>query len=506
VRDRRARGARSDDENPVRMHPPQSPRSLVAALDQGTTSTRCILFDRDGRPVAEHRVEHAQLFPRPGWVEHDAAEIWARAQECLAGVGLDRVAAIGVTNQRETTIVWERASGRPAAPAIVWQDTRTEERATAFGRLYGLWGLAERTGLPFSSYSSALKLAWLLDADPDLRRAGERGEVLFGTPDSWLVWNLTGVHATDATNASRTMLMDLRTLSWDPELLDLFGVPAAMLPEIRSSSEVIGTHQGVPIAGILGDQQAALFGHACFAPGESKATYGTGCFLLMHTGTEPARSRHGLITTVAATIAGEPATYALEGSVAVAGALVQWLRDNLGLIRSADEIEALAASVPDAGGVVVVPAFSGLYAPHWRGDARGVVAGLTRFSSRAHLARAALEATAYQAAELVTAMTADTGLEPPVLRADGGMTANDLLMQIQADVLGIPVATLPLADVTALGAAYAAGLAVGFWSGPDELRAHHGEARRWEPRWDEAARAAGLARWRKGVDRSLGWA
>jgi glycerol kinase len=508
------------------------PRSLVAAIDQGTTSSRCILFDRSGRSVASHQLEHAQITPRPGWVEHDADEILERVRTCVrvalrdADADARALAAVGISNQRETTVVWSRRTGRPVAPAIVWQDTRTAEAglrlaadvgvAAADGAAGGLDRFRGLTGLPISTYSSALKLAWILGSGgPDRRAAAETSELLFGTIDTWLIWQLTGgehggVHVTDVTNASRTMLMGLESLAWEADLLDAFGVPAAMLPEIRSSSEVYGLGTGdlagVPISGDLGDQQAALFGHACFAAGELKCTYGTGCFMLMHTGQRPVHSRHGLITTVAARLGDAPATYALEGSVAVAGSLIGWLRDNLGIIGDASEVEALARSVPDSGDVVFVPAFSGLFAPHWRSDARGVIAGLTQYASRGHIARAALEATAYQVHDLGVAMVADLGEPLPAeLRVDGGMIRNDLLMQFQADILGRPVVAPRIVEISALGAAYAAGLAVGFWSGLDELRAMDRATRRWEPDMAEADRSAGLARWHKGVERSFGW-
>ena len=498
--------------------------SLIAAIDQGTTSSRCLLVDRDGRVVAAQQLEHRQITPRPGWVEHDADEILERVQACvreaLRGVGADRraLAAIGISNQRETTVVWSRRTGRPVGHAIVWQDTRTADAGERLAaedpegadRFRGL------TGLPISTYSSALKLASILDAGgPERRVAAEAGDMLFGTIDSWLIWHLTGgtdggVHVTDVTNASRTMLMGLESLAWESALLEAFGVPAAMLPAIRSSSEVygrgVGELDGVPIAGDLGDQQAALFGHAVFEAGGLKCTYGTGCFMLLHTGRRPVRSTHGLITTVAARLGDEPPTYALEGSVAVAGSLIGWLRDNLGIIGQASEVEALARSVPDSGDVVVVPAFSGLFAPHWRSDARGIIAGLTAYASRGHIARAALEATAYQVYDLDVAMQADLGdaLRGP-LRVDGGMISNDLLMQFQADVLGRPVVAPAVAETTALGAAYAAGLAVGFWSGIDALTALDRVERQWQPTMAEADRTAGIARWHKGVERSLGW-
>jgi glycerol kinase len=500
------------------------PRSLVAAIDQGTTSSRCILFDRAGDAVAGHQLEHRQITPRPGWVEHDADEILDRVRTCVrvalreADADAGALAAVGITNQRETTVVWSRRTGRPVAPAIVWQDTRTADAGARLAAAHpaGMDRFRDLTGLPISTYSSALKLASILDEGGRERRAAaEAGELAFGTIDSWLIWQLTGgvdggVHATDVTNASRTMLMGLASLAWEPELLDSIGIPAAMLPTIRSSSEVyghgVGELTGVPIAGDLGDQQAALFGQTCFEPGQVKCTYGTGCFMLMHTGDRPVPSHHGLITTVAARLGGAPATYALEGSVAVAGALIGWLRDNLAIIGDASEVEALARSVPDSGDVVFVPAFSGLFAPHWRSDARGVIAGLTGHATRAHIARAALEATAYQVNDLAVAMMADLGEDLPAeLRVDGGMIGNDLLMQFQADILGRPVVAPRIAETTALGAAYVAGLAVGFWRDLDELRAMDRTGRRWEPGMDEATRTAGVARWHKGVERTLGW-
>ena len=499
------------------------PRSLVAAIDQGTTSSRCILFDRAGQPVASHQLEHAQITPRPGWVEHDADEILERVRTCIrvalreAGADARALAAVGISDQRETTVVWSRRTGRPVHNAIVWQDTRTAaacERLAADG---GVDRFRRLTGLPISTYSSALKLAWILeDGGAERRAAAEAGELLFGTIDSWLIWHLTGgvdggVHSIDVTNASRTMLMGLESLAWEPALLEEMGIPAAMLPGIRSSSEVygegVGDLAGVPISGDLGDQHAALFGQACFEAGQGKCTYGTGCFMLMHTGDHPIHSEHGLITTVAARLGDEPATYALEGSVAVAGSLIGWLRDNLGIIGDASEVEALARSVPDSGDVVFVPAFSGLFAPHWRSDARGIIAGLTAYASRGNIARAALESTAYQVYDLCVAMAADLGGPlPGELRVDGGMIRNQLLMQFQADVLDRPVVAARIAETSALGAAYAAGLAVGFWDGLDELRSMDRAAQRWEPAMDEATRSAGIARWQKGVERTLGWA
>lgn len=494
----------------------------ILAIDQGTTSSRCILFDRSFQQVASEQREHDQLYPRPGWIEHDPIQIWERVQECVAGVmrqagaGADELAAIGISNQRETAVIWERSSGRPVANAVVWQDTRTDRLCAEMAADGGIDRFRASTGLPISTYSSGLKIAWLLDQDRERRRAAERGDLLFGTVDTWLLWNLTGgagrgIHVTDVSNASRTMLMDLRSMDWDDGLLAAMRVPRAMLPEIRSSSETYATAAGalagVPLAGDLGDQQAALFGQTCFDPGEAKNTYGTGCFLLMNVGLEPMPSRHGLITTVFCRLGDSAPTYALEGSVAVAGALVQWLRDNLGLIREAAEVEDLARSVEDSAGVVFVPAFSGLYAPYWRADARGLIAGLTRYVNRGHLARAALEATAYQTVELVEAMTADTGAAlAGELRVDGGMTRNQLLMQMQADLLGTPVVAPAMTELTALGAATAAGLATGFWSGLDELRAGYSAARRWEPKMDPIDRTRGLENWRKGVARSIGWA
>ena len=493
---------------------------FVAAIDHGTTSTRCILFTRDGTPAAIAQREQTMYYPRPGWVELDMDEVWQRTRECIhealatAGAAASDVAAIGIANERETVVLWDRSTGRAVARSITWQDTRTAAAAEALAADGGIDRFRTRTGLPISTYSSALKLQWLLDQEPSWRAAAERGDLLFGTPDTWLLWNLTGgrdggVHATDPTNASRTLLMDLRTLRWDDELLDATRIPRALLPQIRSSSEVYGTAvgdlAGVPVAGILGDQPASLFGHTCFEHGDTKNTYGTGAFLLFTLGTEPVISQHGLITTVAWKLGDAEPVYALEGSVAMAGALVQWLRDNLGLIDDAPEIEQLARSVPDSGGVVFVPAFSGLFAPYWRLDARGVIVGLTRFANKGHIARAALEAAAYQTNDLVEAMLADTGLAKlDELRVDGGMTKNELLMQFQASLLGAPVVAPAVAEITATGAAYAAGLATGFWSGLDELRANYTITRRWQPEMDGEERARGVADWRRGVDRTMG--
>lgn len=494
--------------------------SLVAAIDQGTTSTRCIIFDHDGRVRGIDQTEHFQSFPQPGWVEHDAVEIWEKTRQVVggalerAGVAAAELAAVGIANQRETTVVWDRGTGRPVHPAIVWQDTRTDRLLTELAGDAARCRLGERTGLPLATYFSGPKIRWILDAVPGARVRAESGELAFGTIDSWLVWNLTGgagggLHLTDVTNASRTLLMNLETLDWDAELLALMAVPAAMLPEIRSSSSVYGSATGVlagvPVAGMLGDQQAALFGQTCFDPGEAKNTYGTGCFLLLNTGTRPVTSTRGLLTTVGYQLGDQPAVYALEGSVAIAGALVQWLRDNLGIIQTSAEVEQLAASVKDNGGVYFVPAFSGLFAPHWRSDARGVITGLTGYANRAHLARAALEATAWQTREVVDAMNADAGIVLNDLRVDGGMVANSLLMQFQADVLGVPVIRPAVTETTALGAAYAAGLAVGFWSDPEELRAHWSAAARWEPTMDEPERSRRYGEWKKAINRSLDW-
>jgi glycerol kinase len=482
----------------------------IAAIDQGTTSSRCIVFDQAGGIVSVAQREHRQIFPKPGWVEHDATEIWTNVQavvrEALSHASLTYadIAAFGITNQRETTVVWDKATGEPVHNAIVWQDTRTDALIKQFGA-GDQDRYRERSGLPLATYFSGPKLRWLLDNVGGLRGRADRGEVLFGTMDTWLIWNLTGRHVTDVTNASRTMLMNLDTLDWDPELVSAMDVPLAMLPEIRSSSEVYGTHEGVPVASALGDQQAALFGQTCFAPGEGKCTYGTGAFLLINTGDRPVHSHNGLLTTVGYKIGAEPAAYALEGAVAVTGALVQWFRDKLGLISSAAEIETLARTVDDNGGAYFVPAFSGLFAPHWRSDARGVIAGLTGYISRGHLARAVLEASAWQTREVVDAMNADSGVDLTTLRVDGGMTANNLLMQFLSDVLDVPVVRPIVAETTCLGAAYAAGLAVGYWPDTDALKANWHKAAEWEPSMEPAARARGYRKWKKAVERTVGW-
>jgi glycerol kinase len=493
----------------------------IAAIDQGTTSTRLILFDRDGNAAAVGQKEHRQIFPRPGWVEHDAAEIWRNTLEvagqalAAAGAKASDIAAIGITNQRETTVLWDRRTGEPVHNALVWQDTRVEDLVQRYAAEGGQDRFRARTGLPLASYFSGLKLRWLLDNVPGARERAAAGELAFGTIDSWLIWNLTGgasagKHLTDVTNASRTQLMDLGSLAFSAELLDAFGIPRAVLPAIVPSSHVIGEATvaplaGIPIAGILGDQQAALVGQTCFNPGEAKNTYGTGCFLLLNTGPKPVQSRAGLLTTVAYQLAGQPAVYALEGSIAITGALVQWLRDNLGLIRKSSEIEALAREVADNGDVYFVPAFSGLYAPHWDASARGIVAGLTRYATRAHIARAALEATAFQTEEVVAAMARDAGIPLRELRVDGGMIANDLLMQFQADLLNVPVLIPKTAETTALGAAYAAGLAVGFWPDIAALKQNWSLLRRVQPRMGETERNKLLAGWRRAVDKSRGW-
>jgi glycerol kinase len=496
--------------------------TFILALDQGTTSTRAIVFDHAGRSVSSGQLEHRQIFPRAGWVEHDALEIWHNAQEVI-GVALARaditrheIAAVGITNQRETVILWDRRTGTPVHNAIVWQDTRSQDIVDRLAADGGVDRFRGRTGLPLASYFSATKIAWALENVPEARRLADEGHLAFGTPDTWLLWNLTGgpeggVHATDVTNASRTLLMNLETLDWDESLLEAFGIPASILPEIRSSSEVYGRVESssllreVPVAGIMGDQQAATFGQAAFAAGDSKNTYGTGNFLVVNTGDRPVISKHGLLTTVAYRLGGGETAYALEGSIAVTGSLVQWLRDNLGIISSADQIETLAKEVEDAGGVVIVPAFSGLFAPHWRPDARGAIMGLTRFADRRHIARAALESVAMQSREVVDAANADSSTPITELRVDGGMVANSTLMQMQADALGIPVVRPVNVETTALGAAFAAGLAVGFWSGLPELAGLWREDRRWEPASTEAERSHMLERWQDALARTLDW-
>ena len=490
---------------------------LIGALDQGTTSSRFMIFDTAGRVVSSAQEEHAQIFPRPGWVEHDPIEIiekvWRVIHAALneAGITASSLAAVGLTNQRETTVIWDRKTGRPVHNAVVWQDTRTAEICRRLSASNGIDVFRATTGLPLATYFSGPKVAWILDQDPALRAQAEKGDLCFGTVDSWVMWNLSGGrHVTDVTNASRTMLMDLRALQWSQEICSAMGVPMALLPEIVSSSARIttgiGSLEGVPISGVLGDQHAALFGQTCFDPGSAKNTYGTGCFMLLNTGEEVIASTSGLLTTVAYRIGNDHPVYALEGSIAVTGSLVQWLRDNLGLIADSSEIERLAQTVEDNGDVYFVPAFSGLFAPHWRSDARGVIVGLTRFANKGHIARAALEATAFQTREVLEAMRADSGLALTELRVDGGMVHNELLMEFQADILGVPVIRPSVAETTALGAAYAAGLAEGVWDSLDDLRANWVEDRRFLPRMPEDRRRWLYGRWQQAVSRTLDWA
>jgi glycerol kinase len=492
----------------------------IASVDQGTASSRCLIFDRRARVVSVSQVEHEHIFPRPGHVEHDPEEIWRNVQHVVddalatAQLSVSDIVALGITNQRETTVLWDAATGEPVHNAIVWQDTRTDQICNELAGEFGQYRFAERCGLPLATYFSGPKARWLLDNVEGLRERAERGEIKFGTIDTWLIWKLTGgpdggVHATDVTNASRTMLMNLRTMDWDDSILDAMGLPRAMLPQIRASAEAYGTGrgalEGVPVASALGDQQAALFGQCCYDVGDAKNTYGTGSFLLLNTGTEPIFSKSGLLTTAGYKIGDQPTVYALEGSIAITGALVQWLRDNLGLISSSAEIETLAATVDDNGGAYFVPAFSGLFAPYWRSDARGVIVGLTRYVTKGHIARATLEATAWQSREIVDAMNADSGVTLNSLKVDGGMTANNLLMQFQSDVLGVPVVRPMIAETTALGAAYAAGLAVGFWANIEELRTHWHKAAEWQPQMDPAKREREYADWKKAVERTFGW-
>jgi glycerol kinase len=494
--------------------------NYVGALDQGTTSTRFMIFDHGGLVVGIDQKEHEQIYPKPGWVEHDAAEIWARSQEVIKGalekanVKASDLAAVGVTNQRETTLVWDRNTGKAVHNAIVWQDTRTDQIIGEFAKDGGQDRLRPKVGLPLATYFSGPKIKWILDNVQGARAKAEAGDLLFGNMDTWCIWNLTGgtnggVHVTDVSNASRTMLMDLQTLDWDNEILSLMGIPRSMLPAIKASSEVygqgVGELAGIPIAGDLGDQQAALFGQTCFSAGEAKNTYGTGCFMLMNTGTKVVPSKSGLLTTLGYKIGDQPAVYALEGSIAITGALVQWLRDNLGMITSSPEVEALAKTVDDNGGVYFVPAFSGLFAPYWRSEARGVIAGLTRYVNKGHIARAVLEATAWQTREVLDAMNADSGVELTALKVDGGMVFNETLMQFQSDVLGVPVIRPKVAETTALGAAYAAGLAVGFWKAVDDLRANWAKDKEWTPQLDPATRDREYKMWKKAVTRTFDW-
>jgi glycerol kinase len=499
----------------------QPEASYVAAIDQGTTSTRCMIFGHAGNVIAIDQREHEQVFPRPGWVEHNPEEIWQRTQEVVraaldkSGLRRDQIASVGITNQRETAVVWSRSTGKPAYNAIVWQDTRTDQIVNELAREDGQDRFRSKTGLPLATYFSGPKVRWILDNVPGARSAAHSGDLIFGNMDTFLLWWLTGgpnagSHVTDVTNASRTMLMDLRTLDWDDELLDAIGVPRSMLPEIRSSSEVYGhiaagDLAGIPLAGDLGDQQAATVGQVCYSVGEAKNTYGTGNFMLLNTGTELVRSKNGLLTTVAYKLGDQPVVYALEGSIAVTGALVQWLRDNLGIIQSSAEVETLARTVTDNGGIYFVPAFSGLFAPYWKSDARGAIVGMTRYVNKGHIARAVLEATAYQSREVLDAMETDSGISLKSLKVDGGMVHNDTLMQFQADILGVPVIRPKVAETTALGAAYAAGLATGVWSSLEELRQNWAEDRTWQPVMDSTTRDALYHDWKRAVTRSFAW-
>lgn len=491
-----------------------------AAVDQGTTSTRFMIFDHHGQVVGIDQKEHEQIYPKPGWVEHNPMEIWERTQEVIEGAlkksGVDPkdIAAVGITNQRETAVVWEKATGKPVFNAIVWQDTRTDAICNELGKDGGQDRFRAKVGLPLATYFSGPKVKWILDNVEGAREKAEKGEVLFGNIDTWVIWNLTGgpdggVHVTDVSNASRTMLMNLETLDWDPDMLAVMGIPRAMLPSIKASSEVYGQATGalagIPVAGDLGDQQAALFGQTCFSAGEAKNTYGTGCFMLMNTGTSPVQSQNGLLTTLGYKIGNEPAVYCLEGSIAITGALVQWLRDNLKMIEKSSDVEALANTVEDNGGAYFVPAFSGLYAPYWKSNARGVIVGLTRYVNRGHIARAVLEATAFQTREVLDAMNKDSGVNLTALKVDGGMVYNEMLMQFQSDILGVPVIRPVVAETTALGAAYAAGLAVGFWSNVEDLRQNWAKDRDWEPKMDEAIRVKEYAGWKKAVTRTFDW-
>ncbi len=492
----------------------------VAAIDQGTTSTRCMVFDHAGKVISIDQKEHEQIFPQAGWVEHSPTEIWESTQEVVkgalekGGLSTSDLAAVGITNQRETTVVWNRKTGTPVHNAIVWQDTRTDRICDELARDGGQDRFRQKVGLPLATYFSGPKIKWIIDNVPGVREGAESGDIVFGNMDSWVVWNLTGgpdggVHVTDPTNASRTMLMDLATLDWDDEILDTMGVPRAMLPEIKSSSieyaKAKGVLGGIPVAGILGDQQAAVFGQTCFSVGEAKNTYGTGNFLLLNTGTEPVQSKNGLLTTVGYKIGDQDAVYCLEGAIAVTGSLVQWLRDNIGIISNAPEVEDLAKTVDDNGGAYFVPAFSGLFAPYWKGDARGAIVGLTRYVNKGHLARAVLEATAFQTKEVVDAMNADSGVALESLKVDGGMVQNDLLMQFQADILDVPVIRPTVPETTSLGAAYAAGLAVGFWGEIEDLRANWGKDHEWTPKMDADRRDREYRMWKKAVTRTFDW-
>ncbi len=493
----------------------------IGAIDQGTTSTRFMIFDQAGKVIGADQKEHRQIYPQAGWVEHDPLEILERTREVMrgalgkSGVQAADIAALGITNQRETAVVWERTTGRPLCNAIVWQDTRTDQICSELAAQGGQDRFRAKVGLPLATYFSGPKIKWILDHVEGALVRAERGELLFGNIDTWLIWNLTGgvrggEHVTDVTNASRTMLMNLKTLAWDEDMLQTLGIPRAMLPVIKPSSEILGICrdgllQGVPLAGDLGDQQAALFGQTCYDPGEAKNTYGTGCFMLMNTGTQPIQSKNGLLTTLGYKVGSQPAVYALEGSIAITGALVQWMRDNLKMIEKSADIEKLAATVEDSGGIYFVPAFSGLFAPYWRGDARGAILGMTRFVTSGHLARAVLEATAYQTREVLDAMNKDSGVTLKALKVDGGMVFNELLMQFQADILGVPVIRPTVAETTALGAAYAAGLATGFWGKIDDLRANWGSDKQWQPRMPAETREKLFKGWKKAVTKTFDW-
>jgi glycerol kinase len=488
----------------------------IAAIDQGTTSTRFMIFDHGGNVIAIDQKEHKQIYPKPGWVEHDSLEIWTRTQEVIAGalkkgnVNPRDIVATGITNQRETTMVWDKKTGKPIYNAIVWQDTRTDVINNELAKQGGQDRFREKTGLPLATYFSGPKIKWILDNVVGARKKAENGELLFGNVDTWIIWNLTnGVHITDVTNASRTMLMNLKTLDWDEEILSLLNIPRSILPKICSSSEEYGTAcgdlDGTPVCGDLGDQQAALFGQTCYSVGEAKNTYGTGCFMLLNTGEKPVPSKSGLLTTLGYKIGNQKAVYALEGSIAITGALVQWLRDNLGLIHQSSEIEALAKSVEDNGGIYFVPAFSGLFAPYWRSDARGAIVGMTRYVNKGHIARAVLEATAYQTREVLDAMEKDSGVKLTALKVDGGMVFDELLMQFQADLLNVPVNRPKIAETTALGAAYAAGLAVGFWKDFDELRLNWGKDKEWIPNMASNQRERLYLGWKKAVTHTFDW-
>lgn len=493
---------------------------FIGAIDQGTTSTRFIVFDSGGNIVAVDQKEHKQFYPAPGLVEHDALEIWANTKEVIAnamrksGLSSDDIVALGITNQRETTLLWNKETGQPYGHAIVWQDTRTNEICNTLAQEGGINRFREKTGLPLANYFSGPKIQWILEHHPDARHDADKGMVLFGNMDSWLIWNLTGgvqggIHITDVTNASRTMLMDIKSLKWDSEMLEVLHIPASVLPRIASSAEIYGytlnTLNHVPIAGDLGDQQAALFGQGCYRAGDAKNTYGTGCFMLMNTGEKPVISQNGLLTTVGYKIGAEPAVYCLEGSIAIAGALVQWLRDNFQLIDKSSDIEPLARTVADNGDVFVVPAFSGLFAPYWRSDARGVIVGLTRYVNKGHLARAALESTAFQTREVIDAMEIDSKVKLVSLKVDGGMVVNELLMQFQSDILNVPVVRPRITETTALGAAYAAGLATGFWKNTADLLINWQKDKEWLPNMDEIHRSAEYSKWKKAVTRTFDW-